>query len=113
MLGIPGGKTASSTGYVSGDNLTSLIRYAQNFSSFGGVMLWDMVEIQDDTEVFDKVIATLRPPVIPHHKPDSSEKDLSGKQGHKSSSSSMRVERDSRVLHLLAFGSLINNLFLL
>ncbi|TQS34120.1 hypothetical protein Golomagni_05510 [Golovinomyces magnicellulatus] len=61
MLGIPGGETGSKTGYVWGESLTSVIEYSATFSSFGGVMIWDMTELYNNTGFLDTVTAALYP----------------------------------------------------
>ncbi|RKF81362.1 Class III chitinase [Golovinomyces cichoracearum] len=61
MLGIPGGESGSKTGYVGGNSLISVIEYSASFSSFGGVMIWDMTELYDNTGFLDTVTAALNP----------------------------------------------------
>ncbi|KAI0997506.1 hypothetical protein K3495_g10682 [Podosphaera aphanis] len=56
MLGIAGGQTGAKTGYVSGDTLKSLIEYSMSFSSFGGVMIWDMTEIEANQSFLKNVV---------------------------------------------------------
>ena len=45
LLGIPGSSTAAGSGYVSGSTLASIISYCKSFSSFGGVMIWDISQV--------------------------------------------------------------------
>jgi chitinase len=40
LLGIPGSPGAAGSGYVSGQQLKSVIEYSRGFASFGGVMAW-------------------------------------------------------------------------
>jgi chitinase len=40
LLGVPASPSAGS-GYVSPMTLAGIIRYSKQFSSFGGVMMWD------------------------------------------------------------------------
>lgn len=44
LLGVPASDTASSTGYASASKLKPIIEYAQEFDSFGGVMMWDVTQ---------------------------------------------------------------------
>ncbi|RAL01952.1 glycoside hydrolase family 18 protein [Aspergillus ibericus CBS 121593] len=44
MLGVPADTTAASTGYVPVSQLQSIIQYTKTFSSFGGVMMWDVTQ---------------------------------------------------------------------
>ena len=40
LMGVPGGQSADG-GYVPALQLGSIIDFSKNFSSFGGVMIWD------------------------------------------------------------------------
>ncbi|KAJ4289406.1 Chitinase 2 [Collariella sp. IMI 366227] len=40
LLGVPGSPSAAGSGYVSGEQLRSVIQYSKQFASFGGVMVW-------------------------------------------------------------------------
>ena len=42
LLGVPAGQTAAGSGYQSASQLQQVINYCKTFSSFGGVMMWDM-----------------------------------------------------------------------
>lgn len=44
MLGIPG-NTGAGAGYETGSTLAAVISYSKSFSSFGGVMIWDMSQV--------------------------------------------------------------------
>ena len=41
LLGLPGNVGGAGSGYISGSQLSAVIAYCKQFSSFGGVMLWD------------------------------------------------------------------------
>ena len=45
LVGVPGTPSAAGTGYVSGDQLQAIIAYSRQYSSFGGVMVWDMSQL--------------------------------------------------------------------
>ncbi|KAL1888898.1 Chitinase 2 [Sporothrix stenoceras] len=59
LLGIPGSTTAAGTGYTTGSSLTSIITYVKQFSSFGGIMIWDMSQVYANTGFLDQVVAGL------------------------------------------------------
>ncbi|POS85025.1 hypothetical protein EPUL_003834, partial [Erysiphe pulchra] len=59
FMGIPGGKNASTTGYISGELLTSVIQYSRNFSNFGGVMIWEMTIISENKGFLSTVSAAM------------------------------------------------------
>ncbi|KAK8139038.1 hypothetical protein PG984_002418 [Apiospora sp. TS-2023a] len=42
LLGVPASKAAASTGFLEPAMLKPVVEYAATFSSFGGVMMWDM-----------------------------------------------------------------------
>jgi chitinase len=42
LLGVPAGPSAAGSGYTPVEQLKPVIEYCQSFSSFGGVMMWDM-----------------------------------------------------------------------
>jgi chitinase len=44
LLGIPG-NTGAGAGYETGSALAAVIAYSKGFSSFGGVMIWDMSQV--------------------------------------------------------------------
>ncbi|KFZ10554.1 hypothetical protein V502_08063 [Pseudogymnoascus sp. VKM F-4520 (FW-2644)] len=56
LVGVPGSPTAAGGGYESGDTLKAIISYCKTFSSFGGVMIWDMSQIYAN----DGFLATVR-----------------------------------------------------
>ncbi|KFY12422.1 hypothetical protein V491_06799 [Pseudogymnoascus sp. VKM F-3775] len=45
FVGVPGSSTAAGGGYEDGATLAAIISYSKTFSSFGGVMIWDMSQI--------------------------------------------------------------------
>ncbi|KAM7198812.1 glycoside hydrolase family 18 protein [Rhypophila sp. PSN 637] len=59
LLGIPGSPSAAGSGYVSGNQLSSVIRYSKQFSSFGGVMAWDMSQVFNNNGFLDSITAAL------------------------------------------------------
>ncbi|KAK3318840.1 glycoside hydrolase family 18 protein [Apodospora peruviana] len=58
LLGIPG-STSAGGGYVSGSQLNSVIAYSKQFSSFGGVMIWDMSQVFNNVGFLDSVGSAL------------------------------------------------------
>ncbi|KAK3934851.1 glycoside hydrolase family 18 protein [Diplogelasinospora grovesii] len=58
MLGIPG-NTGGGAGYVSGSQLASVISYSQQYSSFGGVMMWDMSQVWANSGFLSQVASDL------------------------------------------------------
>ena len=42
FLGVPAGPTAAGSGYTSVVGLKSIVEYCKTFSSFGGIMAWDL-----------------------------------------------------------------------
>lgn len=58
ILGIPGAPGGGS-GYESGSTLASIISYCKSFSSFGGVMMWDMSQVYSNSGFLDSVSADL------------------------------------------------------
>ncbi|KAM7195800.1 endochitinase 33 [Naviculisporaceae sp. PSN 640] len=59
LLGVPGSPTAAGGGYVSGSQLTSVINYSKRYSSFGGVMVWDMSQVFNNNGFLDTVVSAL------------------------------------------------------
>ncbi|KAK3389798.1 glycoside hydrolase family 18 protein [Podospora didyma] len=59
LLGIPGSPTAAGSGYVSGSQLASVIAYSKQFSSFGGVMVWDVSQVWANAGFLDSVVSAL------------------------------------------------------
>lgn len=59
LLGIPGSATAAGGGYVNGSQLSAVVAYSKLFSSFGGVMVWDMSQVFGNSGFLDGVVAAL------------------------------------------------------
>lgn len=59
LLGIPGSSSAAGSGYVSGSQLSSVIAYSKGFSSFGGVMVWDMSQVFNNNGFLDTIASAL------------------------------------------------------
>jgi chitinase len=62
MLGIPGNTGAAGSGYVSDTQLADVIAYCKSFSSFGGVMMWDMSQVYANSGFLDSVNTDLGNP---------------------------------------------------
>ena len=58
FLGIPASAGAGA-GYVSGTQLASVIAYAKQFSTFAGVMMWDMSQLYTNSGFLATVVADL------------------------------------------------------
>ncbi|CAD6443187.1 3a4eb729-0302-4b20-8b14-eb10fdf7ebee [Sclerotinia trifoliorum] len=61
MLGIPA-NTGAGAGYTTGSALASVIAYSKSFSSFGGVMMWDMSQLYANAGYLDAINADLGTP---------------------------------------------------
>jgi len=59
FLGIPANSGAAGSGYESGQLLADIINYSKSFSSFGGVMMWDMSQLWANTGFLDAVSGDL------------------------------------------------------
>lgn len=59
FLGVPGSPTAAGGGYESGSKLAAIISYCKTFSSFGGVMIWDMSQIYANDGFLNNVRSSL------------------------------------------------------
>ncbi len=59
LLGVPGSATAAGAGFESGSTLAAIIAYCNQFSSFGGVMSWDMSQIYANPGFLDGVKSDL------------------------------------------------------
>jgi chitinase len=55
LLGIPANTGAAGSGYTPAGNLAPIIQYCQQFSSFGGVMMWDMSQLYANSGYMDAV----------------------------------------------------------
>lgn len=47
--GIPANSGAAGSGYITGSSLDAVIEYSETFSSFGGIMMWDMSQLYANT----------------------------------------------------------------
>ncbi|TVY18469.1 Class III chitinase [Lachnellula arida] len=61
LLGIPG-NTGAGSGYETGTTLAAVIAYSKSFSSFGGVMIWDMSQAYANSGFIDGVTSDLAAP---------------------------------------------------
>lgn len=59
LLGIPANSGAAGSGYVTGTQLSAVISYSKQFSSFGGVMMWDMSQLYANNGYLAAVTAAL------------------------------------------------------
>ncbi|KAK0715202.1 glycoside hydrolase superfamily [Lasiosphaeris hirsuta] len=59
LLGVPGSPSAAGSGYVGGAQLQSVIAYAKQFSSFGGVMAWDMSQVSVNPGFLNTIASSL------------------------------------------------------
>ncbi|KAI1459873.1 glycoside hydrolase family 18 protein [Annulohypoxylon moriforme] len=58
LLGVPA-NTGAGGGYVDASTLSGVISYSKTFSSFGGVMMWDMSQLYANSGFLDAVYASL------------------------------------------------------
>lgn len=58
LVGIPS-NTGAGSGYTTGSTLEAAIEYSATFSSFGGVMMWDMSQLYENTGFLDEVVEYL------------------------------------------------------
>ncbi|PHH63742.1 hypothetical protein CDD81_5507 [Ophiocordyceps australis] len=58
LLGIPANVGAGG-GYTRGEKLRSVINYCKKYSSFGGVMMWDMSQLYANNGFLDEVLGDL------------------------------------------------------
>ncbi|PSR80667.1 glycoside hydrolase family 18 protein [Coniella lustricola] len=58
LVGIPA-NTGAGSGYTTGATLEAALQYSETFSSFGGVMMWDMSQLYANTGFLDEVAADL------------------------------------------------------
>ncbi|KAH8800816.1 glycoside hydrolase superfamily [Xylogone sp. PMI_703] len=59
FIGAPGNVGAAGAGYISAAALGSIISYSKGFSSFGGIMLWDMSQVYSNPGFLDTVKSEL------------------------------------------------------
>ncbi|KAI1089199.1 glycoside hydrolase family 18 protein [Rostrohypoxylon terebratum] len=58
LLGVPA-NTGAGGGYVDASTLAGVISYSKTFSSFGGVMMWDMSQLYQNPGFLDAVYSSL------------------------------------------------------
>ncbi|KAJ5683377.1 class III chitinase [Penicillium macrosclerotiorum] len=63
FLGIPANTGAAGAGYTSGSQLLAAITYSRQYSSFGGVMMWDMSQLYANSGFLDQVVTDLSAPI--------------------------------------------------
>ncbi|KAJ4417990.1 Chitinase 2 [Gnomoniopsis sp. IMI 355080] len=59
LMGIPANTGAAGSGYTTGSTLEAAIQYSETFSSFGGVMMWDMSQLYENTGYLAEIVADL------------------------------------------------------
>ncbi|GES63293.1 class III chitinase [Aspergillus terreus] len=65
FLGIPANAGAAGSGYASGSQLQAAIAYSKQYTSFGGVMMWDMSQLYANSGFLDQVVGDLAVTVSP------------------------------------------------
>lgn len=58
LMGIPA-NTGAGSGYVEGTQLAAVTEYSESFSSFGGIMMWDMSQLYENTGFLAEVVSDL------------------------------------------------------
>lgn len=58
LMGIPA-NTGAGSGYVEGSQLAAVIEYSESYTSFGGVMMWDMSQLYENTGFLAEVVSDL------------------------------------------------------
>ncbi|KAM3431580.1 hypothetical protein NHJ13734_007236 [Beauveria thailandica] len=58
LLGIPAAQGAGG-GYTRGSKLKAAINYSQKYSSFGGVMMWDMSQLYSNSGFLNEVLSDI------------------------------------------------------
>ena len=59
FVGVPAAASAAGSGYVSSTTLAEIIQYSKQFSSFGGVMMWDASQAYENSGYIDAAYAAL------------------------------------------------------
>lgn len=59
LIGVPGSSSAAGSGYVDSTTLASIIEYAQTFSTFGGIMIWDVSQVYQNSGFLDGIASSL------------------------------------------------------
>jgi hypothetical protein len=65
FLGVPAGRTGAGSGYQDPDMLAAVLQYSRNFTSFGGVMMWDASQAFANHDFVDSVQAAVSAPITP------------------------------------------------
>ncbi|KAK0743441.1 glycoside hydrolase superfamily [Schizothecium vesticola] len=68
LLGVPGSSTAAGSGYVGPAQLARVVGYSKRFSSFGGVMVWDISQVYGSAggrRLLDGIVGSLGGGVVP------------------------------------------------
>ncbi|KAJ6102634.1 class III chitinase [Penicillium sp. IBT 16267x] len=62
FLGIPGGSTAAGTGYESPSTIASIVDFIvdEGYTSFGGIMMWDVSQVYANDGFLSSIISDLR-----------------------------------------------------
>ncbi|KAL6885669.1 glycoside hydrolase family 18 protein [Trichoderma evansii] len=58
LLGIAA-NTGAASGYVSGTQLSAVISFTKQYSSFAGIMMWDMSQLYENSGFLDQVVSDL------------------------------------------------------
>lgn len=89
FLGIPGGPSAvtpsEKASYKAPDKLVPIIAYSKSFSSFGGVMIWDMSQVWANQGFLDAITNDIK---CPSGSPNINANAESNGSGHKGGSGS-------------------------
>ncbi|KAM4062136.1 glycosyl hydrolases family 18 domain-containing protein [Hirsutella rhossiliensis] len=59
LLGIPASSGAAGSGYISGESLRAVVAYSRNYTSFGGIMMWDMSQLYANSGFLAEVAGDL------------------------------------------------------
>lgn len=59
LMGIPANTGAAGSGYTTGSTLEAAIQYSETFSSFGGIMMWDMSQLYENTGYLADIVSDL------------------------------------------------------
>lgn len=59
LVGIPASTTAAGSGYVEASSLSPIVEFCQDYSSFGGLMMWDMSQLYSNSGFLDAAYAAL------------------------------------------------------
>ncbi|TLS30951.1 hypothetical protein PpBr36_02254 [Pyricularia pennisetigena] len=59
FVGVPGAPTAAGTGYVNATDLKAIVDYGKKYSTFAGVMIWDVAQVWANAGFLDVVAKSL------------------------------------------------------